>query len=237
VKRFSWFVGDRALGRRLRQERPQPAADLVDRIVAEVGPQRRHSSAPRLAFAGALTLVLAIGVAAFGGIGYAASSAEQAVRVVKRVFVASSPRATLVVAGRSSGGDQYEQGHQWGDSGDNHPGPPDVKVKEKPKVKKTADKVKVSTKVNIDEQAHLFVSIIGPDGKKLVINQKASKIGNGLSGADTKTLSYLMLLPRTISLDLALPKKEVKPGATYKIMLIARDPSGNKKTTLIPFSS
>ena len=73
-------------------------------------------------------------------------------------------------------------------------------------------------------------------GKPLLITQTKSKIGKRLKGVDGKSLNYLALVPRTIPIKLAIPTNLLKAGGKYAIRIIARDPQGNKKTLLIPFT-
>jgi hypothetical protein len=72
--------------------------------------------------------------------------------------------------------------------------------------------------------------------KKLIINQGKSKVGAGVKGPATKTIQYLVLVPRAIPLKLALPARLLVPGRHYTIRVIAHDPQGNKSTLNIPFN-
>jgi len=95
----------------------------------------------------------------------------------------------------------------------------------------------VSTSFTIDEQAHLFISVVDTTtGKELLITQTKSKVGNKLTGEQAKNLNFLVLVPRTIPIKLAIPKNLLIAGHTYEIRIIARDPQGNKKTLVIPFT-
>jgi hypothetical protein len=147
----------------------------------------------------------------------------------------------IVVQGLSSGGDQYQPGFGYGDPNHNHDGPPGIKKQGgafapplTPVIKgKTAF---VTTSFTIDEQAHLFISVLDTKTKKqLLVTQTKSKIGTGLKGKQAKTINYLVLVPRKIPVKLALPANLVVAGHTYAIQVIARDPSGQKTKILIPF--
>ena len=48
-------------------------------------------------------------------------------------------------------------------------------------------------------------------------------------------MQYLVLVPRTIPLKLAIPTNLLKPGKRYAITISARSPSGEVKTLTIPF--
>jgi hypothetical protein len=182
----------------------------------------------------ALAAVMLVALAAVGGVGYAASSVERTVKTVAHIFVADKP---IVVRSLSAGGDQYQPGFGWGDDNHNHSGPPGLK-EEKPKTKTKGNTEHVSTKITVDEQATLSLSVVdgkGPGAKALQLLQNQSKVGKGVKGAPTKTIQYKVLVPRTIPLDLAVPANLTVPGHTYYIRVIATDPDGNKKTTYIPF--
>jgi hypothetical protein len=89
----------------LRQHRPDPGDDLVRDLTARIladAPQR-PASRLGLAFAGALASLLVVALAAFGGIGYAASAAKGVARTAERVV---TPKAKEV-AGQSAAADQY----------------------------------------------------------------------------------------------------------------------------------
>jgi hypothetical protein len=228
----------------LRAVRPQPPDALVSRLEARVRETRpvRRARLPRLALPLALTAAMIGALAAVGGVGYAASSVVGAVHSVAKIFVPSKLHGTLTVAGATAGGDQYKPGFGWGDDNHNHEGPPGLKKEGNgefappltPKIRgKTAI---VSTKFTIDEQAHLFISVIDTKTKKpLLITQSKSSVGKGVKGKPVKNIDYQVLVPRTIPLKLALPANLVLPGRTYAIQIIARDPDGNKSKLLIPF--
>jgi len=88
----------------LRRNRPEPDKDFARQLSARVAadaPQRpeRHTG---LAFAGALTSLLVVALAAFGGIGYASSAARGVARTAEKVV---APKAKD--AGQSAAADQY----------------------------------------------------------------------------------------------------------------------------------
>jgi hypothetical protein len=237
------FKRGNGLERELRSARPAPSDELVAKIearVREARPAYRRTSF-RLAIPVALTAAMVAALAAVGGVSYAASSVKHAATAVAHVFVPAKQSRPIVVQGLSSGGDEYKPGFGYGDPNHNHDGPPGIKKEGgafapplTPVIKgKTAF---VTTSFTIDEQAHLFISVLDTKTKKqLLVTQTKSKIGSGLTGKQAKTINYLVLVPRKIPVKLALPANLVVAGHTYAIQVIARDPSGQKTKILIPF--
>jgi hypothetical protein len=136
----------RDLKRQLRSDRPRPARELLDRLVAEA-PSRprpqRNLVAGRIALAGLLTLVLLVALAATGGVGQVASGGRVAAERVKAVVAApfttskkteSTSANPAVPKGGSlnalaaptdpPGQDQYKPGCGRGDPNEPHTGPP-----------------------------------------------------------------------------------------------------------------
>jgi hypothetical protein len=157
------------------------------------------------------------------------------------VFVPANAHQAVVLQGLSSGGDQYRPGFGFGDPNHNHTGPPGLTKRGgafapplTPRI--NGKEATVSTKFTIDEQAHLFISVLDKKtGKQLLITQTRSKVGGKLTGPQAKSVQYLVLVPRTIPLKLAVPSNLLLPGGSYAIQIIARDPQGNKSKLLIPF--
>jgi len=241
-----FFKRGDGLESKLRAARPQPSDELVSRIearISETSPRYRRRSF-RYAVPAALTIAMISALAAVGGVSYAASSVAGAVDSVAKIFAPAKASGTLTVAGATSGGDQYRPGFGWGDENHNHTGPPGLKKKQNengefappltPKINgKTAT---ISTSFTIDEQAHLFISVIDTTtDKAILISQSRSSVGKGVKGKPAKNIDYQVLVPRTIPLKLALPANLVLPGRSYAIQVIARDPNGNKSKILIPF--
>lgn len=73
----------RHLEARLRSARPIPRDELVRSIAGRAATKRAPRAWSRVAFAGALTTLLLGMFASFGGIGYAASGATQAIDTLK----------------------------------------------------------------------------------------------------------------------------------------------------------
>jgi hypothetical protein len=71
----------------LRSNRPEPSKELVNRLEGRV--RSRHDARAgsfRVAFAGALAVGVLAALASVGGLGYAATGADQAVTTAKRVM-------------------------------------------------------------------------------------------------------------------------------------------------------
>jgi hypothetical protein len=230
----------------LHAERARPSDELVSRIEGRIRSERpslARRGSFRVAVPVALTAVMIGALAAVGGVGYAATSIESAAKAVSHVFVPAKAHQAIVVEGLSSGSDQYQPGFGFGDPNHNHSGPPGVKKKGGAFAPPLVPVVKgltafVSTSFTIDEQAHIWFSVLDTTtGKELLITQTKSNAGGKLHGVQAKNINYLVLVPRTIPLKLAIPANLLTPGHKYAIRVIARDPDGNKTKTLIPFTS
>ena len=94
------------LERDLRAERPEPPAHfllgLSKHVVASRPPRQRRAS--RVAFALALTTFMVGSFASLGGLGYAASEANSAVNIVKKVVKADHPRVLKKTSARGQYG-------------------------------------------------------------------------------------------------------------------------------------
>jgi hypothetical protein len=227
-------TGD-GLERRLRAQRPQPRAAFVESVADRVREARtvRRRRPARFAFAGALTFGLLVALASVGGLGYAANAAKTAAIAV---FQVSSPTGPGAV---SAGGDQYRPGFGWGDPNHNHTGPPGLRRKGNLApiltARRTANGWVVATSVNVDEQADLLISEHRPNGQAVTLNQSRSRVGQGVSGPNTTTIRYRVLVPRTVPIVLTTPLNQLRPGVVYQIRIVARDPNGNESTMTIRF--
>jgi hypothetical protein len=101
--------------------------------------------------------------------------------------------------------------------------------------RRTANGWVVTTSVNTDEQADLFVSVVRPNGSLATLSQNNSRVGQGVSGPPTKTISYRVLVPRTIPIKLTIPLNQLSPGTVDRIRIVARDPDGNESSIVIRF--
>jgi hypothetical protein len=204
----------------------------------------RRAKRPQFAFAGALTVALAISLSAVGGVSYAANAVNSVVKAAKQIVTPKSNHLVLTINGTNAGGDQYRPGYGWGDKNHIHTGPPGL-AKGKPGEKAPPAQVKrlnskavtVSTSVTVDEQAALYFSVLDAQGKPLLLTQKGSAVGAGLNGPQTKSIHYVMLVPRTLSFQIRIPANLLVAGQSYSIRVIAVDADGNKTQTTIPFTA
>jgi len=229
----------RKVERRLRDERPAPSAELMRSLAP-----RRVVKRPQFAFAGALTVALAIALSAVGGVSYAANAVNSVVKAAQKIVTPKSNHIVFSIKAPNAGGDQYRPGFGFGDPNHNHTGPPGLTngnggAKAPPaQVKRINSKAAlVSTSITVDEQAALYFSVLDSQGNEVLLTQKGSAIGNGLDGPQAKSIHYVMLVPRTLSFQLRIPANLLTAGQTYSIRVIAVDAQGNKSETKIPFTA
>ena len=229
----------RKVERRLRAERPAPSAELMRSLAP-----RRVVKRPQFAFAGALTVALAIALSAVGGVSYAANAVNSVVKAAQKIVAPKSNHLVFSIKAPNAGGDQYRPGFGFGDPNHNHTGPPGLTngnggAKAPPaQVKRINSKAAlVSTSITVDEQAALYFSVLDSQGNTLLLTQKGSAIGSGLDGPQAKSIHYVMLVPRTLSFQLRIPANLLTAGQTYSIRVIAVDAQGNKSETKIPFTA
>lgn len=101
--RFRFRNEDRELEAALRANRPAPRPEFVAALAERVestAPKTQHSTL-RLGFAGGLTAALLVALASFGGLGYAAAGAANAVQSLERVAKPSAPKAVDVSAAQN----------------------------------------------------------------------------------------------------------------------------------------
>lgn len=83
------------LERQLRRERPAPPARLVDALLQRIeGTRAQRERSFRLGLAAAVSVAMLIALAAFGGLGYAASSVQHAVRAAVQVVTPTQKQAS-----------------------------------------------------------------------------------------------------------------------------------------------
>jgi hypothetical protein len=95
----------KSLEQELRLYRPQPADDFFHQVTTEILADAPQRPARRLslAFAGALASLLVAALAAFGGIGYAASAAEGVAQTAQKVVAPKAKTRSV----QSAAADQY----------------------------------------------------------------------------------------------------------------------------------
>ena len=201
----------------------------------------RRPARRQFAFAGALTAALLIALSAVGGVSYAANAVSRAADAVAKVVTPKAHHGVVVVAGLNAGGDQYRPGFGFGDPNHNHSGPPGLNksgAKLPPaQVSNIGKAVIVKTSITSDEQAALYFSVLDPSGNELLLTQKGSTVGAGVTGPQAKSIHYVMLVPRTIPVQLRIPANLLISGKTYTIRVIAVDAQGNKSETNIKFTA
>jgi hypothetical protein len=223
----------------LRARRPAASAGVIASIVFAIAPRERRGRRRESAFAAALTVGLASALAWVGGVSYAANVVTHAVNSVVVTHV------HLVGKGITAGGDQYRPGFGFGDPNHNHTGPPGLtngkKGEKAPptQVTPTSDNkaVVASGQITVDEQAALYFSVLDSAGNQLLLTQKGTKIGGNVEGPQVKTIHYVMLVPRTIPVQIRVPANLLTKGETYRIRIIAVDAQGNKTRTFISFTA
>jgi hypothetical protein len=223
----------------LRARRPAASAGLITSIAFAVAPRERRGRRRENAFAAALSVGLASALAWVGGVSYAANVVTHAVNSVVVTHV------HLVGKGITAGGDQYRPGFGFGDPNHNHTGPPGLangKPGEKApptQVAPTNDRkaILASGQITVDEQAALYFSVLDSAGNQLLLTQKGTKIGGNVEGPQVKTIHYVMLVPRTIPVQIRVPANLLTKGETYRIRIIAVDAQGNKTRSFISFTA
>ena len=239
-----WQRSERHLEARLRAERPVPRPELVEAVARRVGPRPVLAGRRRFAFAGALTAAMLAALASVGGISYAASAARSAAEVVKEAVAPTGQKAAIGVFGINSGGDQYRPGFGFGDPDHNHTGSPGLErpggAAAPPLRSRNAPDGKarlVTFSIRLDEQAALRIHVLDPDGRPLLLTQKGSKLGTGISGPQTKTIRYTVRVPRSIPITLRIPANLLRVGQLYQVRVVATDSGGQRSEILLPFTA
>jgi hypothetical protein len=234
--------GLRLLEDELRARRPAAPGALAASIAAGLAPQPVRRLRPERAFAVALTVVLASALAWVGGVSYAANAVTHAAKAAKAIVVT---HVHVVGKGITAGGDQYRPGYGFGDPNHNHTGPPGLSNGKKgdkappSQVAPTKDNkaILAAGQVTLDEQAALYFSVLDSAGNQLLLTQRGTKIGGSVDGPQVKTIHYVMLVPRTIPVQIRVPANLLQKGATYRIRIIAVDAQGNKTRAFISFTA
>jgi hypothetical protein len=194
----------------------------------------------RAAFAASITVAVVAALSLVGGVSYAANSITHAAKAAAKIVAPSASHGAVVVKGLTAGADQYKPGFGFGDPNHNHDGPPGLQGKSGEKTppaqtRSEGNAQRVVTRIRVDEQAALYISVLDADGNRLILNQKGSKVGSTVNGKQVKTIHYVVLVPRSIPIQLLVPKNLLVKGQTYRIHVIAVDSDGNKSETDIPF--
>jgi hypothetical protein len=231
--------GLRLLEDELRSRRPVASDRLLSSIADAVEPRRAPHVRPQSGLAAALTVGLVSALAWVGGVSYAANAVTAAAKSIVVTHVRVVGKST------NAGGDQYKPGYGFGDPNHNHSGPPgiaDGKPGEKApptQVTPTGDKkaALASGQITVDEQAALYFSVLDSLGNQLLLTQRGTEIGGKVDGPQVKTIHYVMLVPRTIPVQIRVPANLLTKGQTYRIRIIAVDAQGNKTRSFISFTA
>ena len=238
-------IAEHYLEARLRAERPIAPKELIAAIAAAdpAGRARLRPARAGVLFSGVLTLAIAGALSAVGGVSYAANAVSHAAEAARAVVVTRTHASPLSI---SAGGDQYRPGYGFGDPNHNHTGPPGLSTggggQKSPPAQTTRasdGKAKLAAAtISADEQAAIYISVLDAKGNQLLLTQKGTKIGGqGVEGPQVKTIHYVMLVPRLLSLRVRIPANLVVAGRRYSIRVIAVDAQGNKSTAFIPFTA
>ncbi len=93
----------------------------------------------------------------------------------------------------------------------------------------------VLTRITLDTQAHLYVSLVAANGTKLTLPQKTSRIGWWLQGRKPlKTLQALQLVPGSLPIRLRVPAAQLRAKGPYTLRITAVDPYGRRSTAAVP---
>ena len=89
----------------------------------------------------------------------------------------------------------------------------------------------VLTRITLDTQAHLYVSLVAASGAKLTLPQKTARIGWWLQGSKpAKTLQALQLAPGSLPIRLRVPAAQLRVKGPYTLRITAVDPYGRRST-------
>jgi hypothetical protein len=210
------------------------------------GPRKNDRLHPLTAALLALPLLVAL--AATGSLSYAASSVHRAVAAVR---TAATTKQTFAVLRLTSGHDQYQPGYGFGDPNHIHAGSPGLfwvgRHLGDPVSGLSAHRTRdglgatVSGKIVVDEQVHFYISVDTATGVPLLLTQQSvrggSRVGNPVTGPQTKFIQYTVLIPRAIPVTLRIPANLLTPGAVYRLHFSATAPNGNKSSLSIPFAA
>ena len=92
----------------------------------------------------------------------------------------------------------------------------------------------VLTRITLDTQAHLYVSLVAANGTRLKLPQKTARIGWWLQGTKpAKTLQALQLVPGSLPIRLRVPAAQLRARGPYTLRITAVDPYGRRSTVAV----
>ncbi len=101
-------------------------------------------------------------------------------------------------------------------------------------IKATADRSAIVLgRITLDAQAHLYVSLLSADRKKLTLPQEGTRISWWLKGKPVKTLQALQLVPGSLPLRLRVPAAQLRAKGPYTLRIVAVDPYGRRSTLAV----
>lgn len=133
MKRFLKRQSESALETQLRRDRPQPPAELMQRLTDRVVDDSRRHRRPRarIAAAGIALIAVLAAFSAFGGIGYAANAIKTVVVTAKTVIVApleaKKPDSNNTQSQNNQQGNNNKGGNNNDNKGGDDGGKPDDK--------------------------------------------------------------------------------------------------------------
>jgi hypothetical protein len=140
----------------------------------------------------------------------------------------------LHVLSRTPGRIALFSGGKWGDPRYATALKPRVTVVATPTVKVAADgSATLLTRITLDTQAHLYVSLSGGKGATLLLPQKGARIGWWLQGTPAKTLQALQLRPGALPLRLQIPAAQLRRGKPTSLRIAALDPYGRRSVLTV----
>jgi GH25 family lysozyme M1 (1,4-beta-N-acetylmuramidase) len=131
------------------------------------------------------------------------------------------------------------QAGRWGDPSRSSVTGPTLVQQSAVHLKKRPDKtVLVLAQLTLPSQAHLYASVFVAKGStRLAILKHGSRLGPWLQGASTKTAQTLMLKPGAVPVRMRLRQKALRPGARYRLRVVAIDPWGRRDVLVVPFQA
>lgn len=122
---------------------------------------------------------------------------------------------------------------KWGDPRYATASKPRLATVTAPTVKAAPDRsATVYARITLDTQAHLYVSLIGVNGKTLLLPQQGARIGWWLQGKPAKTLQALQLSPGALPIRLRVPASQMR-GAPRELRIAAIDPYGRRSILVL----
>jgi hypothetical protein len=88
-------------------------------------------------------------------------------------------------------------------------------------------------RITLDTQAHLYLTLLAANGKKLLLPQQGARIGVGLQGKPATTLQALQLRPGALPFRLRVPAAQLRAKGPHTLRIVALDPYGRKSALVV----